>query len=136
MNLLPKIQNPDVFLPEPFTGHFQVVSRSADPDHFVVKWRVESPGNPPGWPGLALGNLAAESLLMAALHCHKEGQMPELLTMKTDYFDCRLPLRVVVAEVDRVYQSRGILSLEAYLYHETEKLLAKASATFTTAITL
>jgi hypothetical protein len=83
-----------------------------------------------------LGNLAAESLLMALLHKPGEGQKPELLSMKTDYYDCRLPLKLIVVEVDRIYHGCGILSLEAYLYHETEKLLAKASATFTTTITL
>lgn len=134
MDLLPNIQPASVLLPQAGSGRFRVVGLSADPDHFVVKWRVESPGNPPGWPALALGNLAAESLLMAALHGRGEGPVPELLSMKTDYFDCRLPLEGVVAEVDRLHHGRGTLSLEVYLYHETEKLLAKASATF--AITL
>lgn len=135
MNLIPKIQNPSVPLPETYPGRFQVVGFSADPDHFVIKWHLESPGNPPGWPALALGNLAAESFLMALRQGRQEGQMPQLLSLKTDYFDCQLPLRGVIVEVDRIYHGRGILSLEAYLYHETEKLLAKASATFTTSIT-
>jgi hypothetical protein len=136
MDRLPNIQNPNVLLPEAYSGRFQVVGLSADPDHFVVKWRVESSEHPPGWTVLALGNLAAESLLMAARHGREEGQVPELLSLKTDYFDCRLPLKGVVVEVDCIHRARGILSLEAYLYHETEKLLAKASATFTTAIIL
>jgi hypothetical protein len=134
MDLLPNIQHASVLLPQAYCGPFQVVGLSADPDHFVVRWRVESPGNPPGLRCLALGNLAAESLLMAALHGREEGHPPELLSLKTDYFDCRLPLQLVVVEVDRIHHARGVLSLEAYLYHETEKLLAKASATFTTAL--
>ncbi|MBD0254838.1 MAG: hypothetical protein ICV83_03890 [Cytophagales bacterium] len=137
MDLLPNLQRTSVLPPESYPGRFQVVGLSADPDHFVVRWRVESSETPPGLPGLALGNLAAESLLMAALHGRAEGRRPELLSLKTDFFDCQLPLRGVVVEVDCICHGRGILSLEAYLYHETEKLLAKASATFTTtAITL
>lgn len=134
MDRFPKVHPPHVLLPEAYPEPFRVVSFSADPDHFVVKWLLESPRNLPNWPVLTLGNLAAKSLLMAALNGREEGPMPDLISLKTDYFDCRLPLKGVVAEVDLIHQSRGVLSLEAYLYHETEKLLAKAAATFTTPI--